>query len=162
MISFSSQKSHQRFWTLFALLIFASGLVIFLVTTMRNHLLFFVTPSDLVSDLVADLSSEESTKNRIRLGGFVLKGSLQKHVEDKEPLLIFTVTDGAQAIQVHHKGMVPDLFREGQGVIAEGRLEKGPGNLKIFRSTFLLAKHDETYIPKELKSMETNMKAQKP
>ena len=80
---------------------------------------------------------------RIRLGGLVTPGSVSRG----DPLSVrFEVTDGNRAIQVAYQGILPDLFREGQGIVAEGSLD-GSG---VFRADNVLAKHDETYMPKEV------------
>jgi cytochrome c-type biogenesis protein CcmE len=80
---------------------------------------------------------------RIRLGGLVVQGSLSRG----EALAVrFEVTDGNRAIPVTFQGVLPDLFREGQGVVAEGTLD-GSG---VFRADNVIAKHDETYMPKEV------------
>ena len=80
---------------------------------------------------------------RIRLGGLVAPGSVSRG----DPLSVrFEVTDGNQAIPVTYQGILPDLFREGQGVVAEGTLD----NSGVFKADNVLAKHDETYMPKEV------------
>ena len=79
----------------------------------------------------------------MRIGGLVKPGSL----ENGDNLLVrFLVTDGKTDISVHYRGIVPDLFREGQGVVAEGKLESGG----IFAADTVLAKHDERYMPREV------------
>jgi cytochrome c-type biogenesis protein CcmE len=81
--------------------------------------------------------------SRIRLGGLVKEGTVQR---GDNLAVRFEVTDGNRAIAVSYQGILPDLFREGQGVIAEGTLEPGGG----FKADSVLAKHDEKYMPKEV------------
>jgi cytochrome c-type biogenesis protein CcmE len=97
---------------------------------------YFFMPGDLQA---ATLSPDQ----RIRLGGLVEKGSI---VRDAGPQVHFTVTDGDKTVPVVYVGILPDLFREGQGVITEGTL----GADGIFKADSVLAKHDETYMPKEV------------
>jgi cytochrome c-type biogenesis protein CcmE len=80
---------------------------------------------------------------RIRLGGLVKPGTLTR---GEELNVRFEVTDGKSVIPVAYKGILPDLFREGQGVVTEGSLDQAG----LFRADNVLAKHDETYMPKEV------------
>lgn len=97
---------------------------------------FFQNPTDVVEKHVAP-------GTRIRIGGLVKEGSVQRG----ENLRVrFEVTDGKTAIPVRYQGILPDLFREGQGVVAEGKLEAG----EIVDADTVLAKHDERYMPKEV------------
>ena len=111
----------------------AAGLVLY---ALNDSIVFFYTPSEVLARHVAE-------GQRFRLGGLVEKGSL-KH--DAKDAVTFTVTDTDKAMAVSYQGQLPDLFREGQGVVAEGRL--GPGG--VFKADSVLAKHDETYMPKEV------------
>jgi cytochrome c-type biogenesis protein CcmE len=106
------------------------------LTALRDSIVFFNSPTDVVEKQVA-------LGSRIRLGGLVKPGSVQRG----EALAVrFEVTDGKSAIAVAYQGILPDLFREGQGVIAEGTLESA----SLFRADTVLAKHDENYMPKEV------------
>jgi cytochrome c-type biogenesis protein CcmE len=116
-----------------ALLGVAAGLVLY---ALNDSIVFFYTPSEALTRNVAE-------GQRFRLGGLVEKGSL-KHRADQDVSFIVTDTDKSMAVTYH--GQLPDLFREGQGVVAEGRL--GPGG--VFKADTVLAKHDETYMPKEV------------
>jgi len=110
--------------------------VALVLSAMRSSIVFFQSPSDVVERRLAP-------GTRIRIGGLVKTGS----VERGDNLRIrFEVTDGTHDIPVHYQGIVPDLFREGQGVVAEGRIEAG-GSLA---ADTVLAKHDERYMPKEV------------
>lgn len=111
----------------------ASILVLF---ALRDTVVFFHTPSDVMEKNIA-------TGQRIRLGGLVAEGSVKRGDGTK---VTFSVTDTLKTIPVSYQGILPDLFREGQGVVAEGRLESN-GN---FVADSVLAKHDETYMPPEV------------
>ena len=111
----------------------AAGLVL---TALTDSIVFFNSPTDVVEKKVQPGS-------RIRLGGLVKPGTLQR---GDQLAVRFEVTDGNRAIAVSYQGILPDLFREGQGVVAEGTLEPGGG----FKADSVLAKHDEKYMPKEV------------
>lgn len=124
---------HQRLLGLLAmlaLLALAGGLVL---KAFRQNLVFFVTPSEVVR-------GEAPAGSRFRIGGLVAPGSVQREAGG----LRFTVTDGAQEVPVSYRGPVPDLFREGKGVVAQGRLAG-----MQFVADEVLAKHDENYMPPE-------------
>jgi cytochrome c-type biogenesis protein CcmE len=102
----------------------------------RDSIVFFNSPTDLVEKHVAPGA-------RVRLGGLVKSGSV---IRSDNFGVRFAVTDGNKEIAVTYRGALPDLFREGQGVVAEGVLD-GAG---LFRADTILAKHDETYMPREV------------
>jgi cytochrome c-type biogenesis protein CcmE len=109
---------------------------VLVLSALRDSIVFFNSPTDVIEKRVA-------AGTRIRLGGLVKPGTLARG----EALNVhFEVTDGKSAIPVTYKGILPDLFREGQGVIAEGALDPA-GH---FKADTVLAKHDETYMPKEV------------
>jgi cytochrome c-type biogenesis protein CcmE len=114
-----------------ALLAAATALVGY---AMRDGIEFFRSPSQLATDPPRD-------GERFRLGGLVAEGSVTRDGGEVR----FTVTDGGASVPVAFAGIPPDLFREGQGVIATGRLANG-----TFAATELLARHDESYMPKEV------------
>lgn len=116
-----------------ALLAVVSALVL---SAISDNLVFFYSPSDLQTKNVPDGRS-------IRIGGLVEAGSVKREADGRT--LDFRVTDGNNAVAVVYKGDVPDLFREGQGVVAEGKLEHG-----TFQAASVLAKHDENYMPREV------------
>jgi cytochrome c-type biogenesis protein CcmE len=116
-----------------AVLAIAAALVL---TALNDSIVFFNSPTDVVEKHVQPGS-------RIRLGGLVAPGSL---VKSENLNVRFAVTDGNKAIPVAYQGILPDLFREGQGVIAEGTLDTGG----VFKADSVLAKHDENYMPKEV------------
>jgi cytochrome c-type biogenesis protein CcmE len=106
------------------------------LSALRDSVVFFNSPTDVVEKKVLPGS-------RIRLGGLVKPGTLTRG----ENLAVrFEVTDGNRDIAVSYRGILPDLFREGQGVVAEGAIESGG----MFKADAVLAKHDETYMPKEV------------
>ena len=111
----------------------AVGLVLF---ALNDTIVFFYTPSDV---------TEKSIKSgqRFRLGGLVEKGSVVKGTDAR---VGFIITDTAKTIKVSYQGVLPDLFREGEGVIAEGRLDE----TGQFVADSVLAKHDEKYMPPEV------------
>jgi cytochrome c-type biogenesis protein CcmE len=106
------------------------------LTAFEDNLVFFFSPTDLKAKTV-------TADQRIRIGGLVEEGSVKK--SDNGLVVNFRVTDLENIIPVTFKGVLPDLFREGQGVIAEGQLVQG-----TFNASEVLAKHDETYMPKEV------------
>ena len=107
-----------------------------ILSALGSSIVFFNSPSDV-------LAKHISPGTRIRIGGLVKMGSVQRGDDLK---IRFDVTDGKNEIPVQYQGIVPDLFREGQGVVAEGKLE--PGN--VLEADTVLAKHDERYMPKEV------------
>jgi cytochrome c-type biogenesis protein CcmE len=116
-----------------AILGVAAGLVLY---ALSDAIVFFYTPSEVVEKQVGP-------GQRIRLGGLVEKGSL---VRGGDANVSFIVTDMTKTLPVAYRGQLPDLFREGQGVVAEGSLDASG----IFQADTVLAKHDETYMPKDV------------
>ena len=106
------------------------------LSALRDSIVFFNSPTDVVE-------KQTSPGSRMRIGGLVKPGSI---VRGDNLLLLFAVTDGKTDIKVRYHGIVPDLFREGQGVVAEGKLEPGG----ILAADTVLAKHDERYMPREV------------
>jgi cytochrome c-type biogenesis protein CcmE len=124
------------------IVLIASGLGVLLVavllvlSALKDSIVFFNTPTDVAEKHVAPGA-------RIRLGGLVANGSVTRG----DALSVrFEVTDGNSSIPVTFQGILPDLFREGQGVVAEGSLD-GSG---VFKADNVLAKHDERYMPKDV------------
>src|SRR5690242_1165921 len=111
----------------------AAGLVL---SALRESIVFFNSPSDVAEKHLAP-------GTRMRIGGLVKPGTLQR---GDNLQIRFAVTDGKSDITVHYQGIVPDLFREGQGVVTEGKLEPGGA----FAADTVLAKHDERYMPREV------------
>lgn len=111
----------------------AAGLVL---NAMRDSIVFFSTPQ-----MVAE--KQIPVGKRFRLGGMVEQGSL---VRGDNLAVSFKVSDGGATLPVNYKGILPDLFREGQGVVAEGAMDASG----VFKADTVLAKHDENYMPKEV------------
>jgi cytochrome c-type biogenesis protein CcmE len=106
---------------------------------LSSDVAFFTSPSK--------LAEEHPTPGRsFRLGGLVETGSVKRTIEDGKPAASFRVTDGRASVTVNFVGILPDLFREGQGVVSLGTLQPDG----TFRAQDVLAKHDETYMPKEV------------
>jgi len=119
-----------------------AGLLV--LNAFRSNLVFFFSPSEV-------LEGKAPTQGVLRVGGLVEKGSLRKTPNSLK--VEFTVTDLKKSITVRYDGILPDLFREGQGVIAQGRLQPD----KVFVADQVLAKHDEKYMPPEVaKTLQQN------
>ncbi|HXM80698.1 MAG TPA: cytochrome c maturation protein CcmE [Burkholderiales bacterium] len=104
------------------------------LAAFQKNLVFFFTPSQ--------VAAKEAPQGRtFRIGGMVVPGSLKREGVNVE----FTVTDTAKSMRVTYRGQLPDLFREGKGVVAQGQL----GADGLFRASEVLAKHDENYMPPE-------------
>ena len=110
--------------------------VALMLNALRDSIVFFNSPSDVMEKHVGP-------GTRIRLGGLVKDGTV---MHSDNLTVQFEVTDGQRDVPVSYQGVLPDLFREGQGVVAEGALDAS-GN---FRADSILAKHDEKYMPKEV------------
>jgi cytochrome c-type biogenesis protein CcmE len=102
------------------------------LSAFRQNLVFFYTPTDVVAN-------KAPANQKFRVGGLVEAGSVKRD----GVRVTFRVTDTAQTITVAYDGILPDLFREGKGVVAEGRIESGG----VFRASQVLAKHNENYMP---------------
>ena len=105
------------------------------LSALRDTIVFFHSPSE-----IAERNVQPGT--RVRVGGLVKEGSIRREGLEAR----FEVTDGARSLPVVYRGVLPDLFREGQGVVAEGALESA----QLFRADTVLAKHDENYMPREV------------
>jgi cytochrome c-type biogenesis protein CcmE len=114
---------------------------------LRERASYFYTPADIAA-------GKAQGGEAVRLGGMVEQGSVQRQPDGVT--IRFIVTDGKAATPVTYRGIVPDLFREGSGAVAEGRLQNG-----IFVADTILAKHDERYMPPELGNLSAEHKAAK-
>ena len=129
-------RKRRRLYMVLGGLALLAVVIALVLSAISDNLVFFYSPSDLQTKNVPDGRS-------IRIGGLVEAGSVKREADGRT--LDFRVTDGNNAVAVVYKGDVPDLFREGQGVVAEGKLEHG-----TFQAASVLAKHDENYMPREV------------
>jgi len=122
-------------------LIFGAGAVLMtavllVMFALRDEIVFFYSPTDVL------VEGKAKPGQRFRIGGLVVDGSVTRDGDRVE----FRVTDTNRELKVRYTGILPDLFREGQGIVAEGRLDSG----SEFAADTVLAKHDENYMPKEV------------
>jgi cytochrome c-type biogenesis protein CcmE len=130
-------RRRQRLILVGLLVLGVGAAVALALSAFRENLLFFYSPTEV-------LAGEAPPDHVFRLGGLVQKGSLQRQ---KDGLTVrFDVTDLAKTVRVQYTGILPDLFREGQGIVALGRL----GDDGVFVAQEVLAKHDENYMPPEV------------
>lgn len=125
----------RRLWLLLGSLGTLGVAAALVLTALNDNLVFFYSPTQVAEKNV-------SPERRFRLGGLVEQGSIQKDGQ----FVRFTVTDTNKTLKVVYRGILPDLFREGQGVIAEGSI----GSDGVFAAREILAKHDENYMPPEV------------
>jgi len=138
---------HRRFiWVALGLLIIGVAVTLVL-RAFNSNLVFFFTPSEVAEN-------KAPTDRTFRIGGLVSAGSIKRQPDGLT--VAFEVTDTAKTIPVTYKGILPDLFKEGKGVVAQGKI--GPDG--VFRAAEVLAKHDENYMPPE--AAEALKKAGKP
>jgi cytochrome c-type biogenesis protein CcmE len=137
MMTTDIQRSRsRRRWLLGATLLLVGGsLLALMLTSFTDNLVYFRTPSEVAAQ------STTLEGRRIRLGGMVKDGSIQK--QDGTLKIRFVVTDGTHELPVRHEGLLPALFREGQGVVAEGIWRPG----QDFTADTIMAKHSEDYVP---------------
>ncbi len=133
------------------ILLMVAGVAIgigFALKSLDQNIMFFFTPSEVISG--------KAPKNKLfRMGGIVVEGSVSRPGEGLT--VMFDLTDNEQHVTVQYTGLLPDLFREGQGIIANGKL----GESNKFVAEEVLAKHDENYMPSELADMQNKMEIQK-
>jgi cytochrome c-type biogenesis protein CcmE len=132
-------RKSRRLWLVGACLIGLGTATALTLSAFSSNIVFFMAPSQIHAHPPA-------ADRTVRLGGMVVAGSVRRQRLGDTPVALFDVTDGQAAITVHYEGILPDLFREGQSVVAVGTvLPDG-----AFRASEVLAKHDETYMPKEV------------
>ena len=140
-----TNKVKKRASFLSLLLLFLVIAVFFILKSLTDNILYFKSPTDI------QLSQDIIFNKKIRVGGMVKKNSI--NINNKE--IKFIITDLNNELVVSYSGTVPNLFSEGKGVVAEGKLQ----DKKFFIADRILAKHDENYMPPELKDlMKTNVK----
>ena len=138
---------HKRLALILVALLLLGGAVAMVLTAFNENLVFFRSPSDVVA-------GKAPAGKPFRVGGLVETGSVKREGVS----VSFKVTDTAHAIRVIYTGILPDLFREGKGVVVQGKLEPDG----MFRASEVLAKHDENYMPPEAThALEQAAKAQK-
>ncbi|MBL6932052.1 MAG: cytochrome c maturation protein CcmE [Rhodospirillales bacterium] len=129
------KRKHKRLTFVGLALLLIAAAVGLILSAFEESIVFFHSPTDIVEKQV-------SPDRRLRLGGLVEEGSVEKK---GDAVVNFRVTDMANAVNVTYRGILPDLFREGQGVVAEGTYVAG-----VFKADEVLAKHDENYMPPEV------------
>ena len=141
------KPKNQRLVLVPAALIALVAAVLLAMLGLKNQASFFYTPADIAAGKATDGKAA-------RLGGMVEKGSVRRNVDGVT--IHFVLTDGKAETPVTYRGIVPDLFREGSGAVAEGRMQSG-----TFVADQILAKHDERYMPPELGNLAAEHKAGK-
>ncbi len=129
-------RKQQRLALVVLALLLVGGATGLVLAALNDKVAFFVTPTDIAK-------RQLEAGRRFRLGGLVVDGSIQRQADGS---VHFAVTDKAQQVEVVYKGLLPDLFRDGQGVVTQGVL----GTDGTFEASEVLAKHDENYMPKEV------------
>jgi cytochrome c-type biogenesis protein CcmE len=130
-------RKQQRLILVVVALLLLGGASALVLSALSDSVAFFVTPSDIATGKV-------EADRHFRLGGLVVDGSVERGAADG--LVQFRLTDQAHEVPVRYQGILPDLFREGQGIVAQGVL----GADGVFAASEVLAKHDENYMPPEV------------
>ena len=130
-------RKRRRLYAVLAGMAALGGAAFLVLSAFNDNLVFFYSPTDLKTKSVP-------VERQLRIGGLVEEHSLARAADGKT--MAFRVTDGANAVSVTYAGSLPDLFREGQGVVAEGMMQRDG----VFRASNVLAKHDENYMPPEV------------
>lgn len=129
------KRKHKRLTFVIIALALLGTAVALVLSALKEDIVFFRSPTDVKAKPISE-------DRRFRLGGLVEEGSVDK---SKQPTVAFRITDGAETVSVTFTGQLPDLFREGQGVVAEGHMAGD-----VFVASEVLAKHDEKYMPPEV------------
>ena len=129
------QRTKSRIYATLALLAIAGLGLFFILSSFNENLMYFQTPTEVLT--------QQNNKQQRRVGGMVVDGSLQRSSVDLS--VQFDLTDYQSVLPVRYTGILPDLFREGQGVVVIGQLADG-----VLVAETVLAKHDEKYMPKEI------------
>ena len=131
-----SKKARSRFFILMFLLVSAAVVIFVVLKSLEENVVYFFSPTEIYNN------ENISFNKKIRIGGLVKEGSLTNN----QALINFIVTDLNNEIMVSYSGLLPNLFSEGKGVVAEGKLK----DKKYFIADKILAKHDENYMPPEV------------
>lgn len=140
------KPKHQRLTLISLAIVAVIGAVLLAMWGLADRAAYFRTPADIVA-------GKSDDGEPIRLGGMVEQGSLKRQGGTS---VSFVVSDGAAKVPVSYRGILPDLFREGSGMVAEGRMTQG-----IFVADMILAKHDERYMPPQMGNQAAEHKAGK-
>ena len=130
------KRKNKRLYMISAALLALGGATALILAAFEDNIVFFYSPTEIINN-------ELQANQRLRLGGLVEEGSVQR--AKGSPIVNFNVTDLITTVPITFKGILPDLFREGQGIVAECNFRGGK-----FFATEVLAKHDENYMPKEI------------
>ena len=132
-----SKKVKSRFFLFFILIILLALFIFFIFKSLEENIVYFLSPTEIYNQ------TDISTDKKIRVGGLVKINSITKDSNK----INFIITDLKKEIIVSYSGIIPNLFSEGKGVVAEGKLK----DKKYFIADTILAKHDENYMPPEVK-----------
>jgi cytochrome c-type biogenesis protein CcmE len=128
------KSRHQRLFGISLGLLLVCGALFFVLNAFQSNLVFFFTPTQVAA-------GEAPKEGHFRVGGLVKEGSIKRD----GMAVAFVVTDTQREVPVRYVGLLPDLFKEGKGVVAQGHLDAG----QMFMASEVLAKHDENYMPPE-------------
>ena len=131
----------QRSIAIFSIILVFTITTFLVLNALKDNIVFFYSPTETLEKF-----KYKENQNKIRIGGLVVKNSLYQN----NSIVKFEVTDQKNKINVTYDGILPDLFREGQGVVIEGYFKKG-----LLQATEILAKHDENYMPPEIKEIKS-------
>jgi len=134
-----SKKAKTRLIFLVISFLFAALLTFFTLKTLKKNIVYFLSPTDIYNQ------NEVNFNKKIRIGGLVKEGS----ISNENTSIKFTITDLKNEIFVSYDGSIPNLFSEGKGVVVEGKLQ----DKKYFLADSIIAKHDENYMPPEVKQI---------
>ena len=138
------KQKYKRLNILFIFMFAIASTIFFVLKALEDKIVFFYSPTEI-------FNKEISLKELIRVGGLVVDNSI---VYDNSGLEVsFKITDKQNILNISYKGILPDLFREGQGIVAEGNIDL---ENKIFLAKKVLAKHDENYMPPEIEKIISN------
>jgi cytochrome c-type biogenesis protein CcmE len=129
-------RKRQRLVAIGLAVLLLGGASALILTALEDTIAFFISPTEVAA-------GELEPGRNFRVGGLVVDGSIERQADGT---VHFALTDTAHEVRVVYKGILPDLFREGQGVVAQGTLDDG----MVFQASEILAKHDENYMPKEV------------
>lgn len=130
-------RKRQRLWLVSIGVLLLGGAAALALTAFEDNLVFFHSPSDLAA-------GKAEPGRLVRVGGVVEMGSVERVADTAK--VAFVLKDCAASVRIVYEGLLPDLFREGQGIVAQGRLDKAGA----FEAVEILAKHDENYMPTEV------------